>query len=247
MKDFTKETVFRIGAFLVLAMFILSTGCIKYVPVVGGGGEGGTHLPGSGTAQASTISTETSQPSLGVSPSVTVTTPSPDSFEVDQVDPSPYITPDPYKIPYHKPSNWTLTVDPDSVLRIPQFTKNIVLISNATAFRLNVTKGPLYINLTFNPLFSSPDNTNAQGTNSFVYSDAEVVVIDGSSGVVVTKDGYGGIYSSDAQKTITVYQEGPFIITLSGDFIEVNMAISTGSAQIVPQDTSSDSDNDIFG
>jgi len=191
--------------------------------------------------------------SPAISPPVVVTTP-PGYIEVDEVDPEPYVTPDPYKLPYRDHGNWT-TGEPDRIPRIPQFTKSYFLRSNSTAVRVNVTKGPLVIDLTFRPQWTDPDHTGIGSTvdeegnvtpgtsvNSFVYSTAVVTVYSEGSRAIVEQDGYGKEFSVDTEKKITLYHEGSYVITLTGNFIDVNMAIITGSA-LEPVTTGPTSEN----
>lgn len=264
----------RIGIIFLILVFVASAGCIKYLPVGNSGDKERTDssvLPM--TTAISPSIPDSSVPSPADTPPVVVTTP-PYYLKVDPVDPGAYVTPDPYAIPYSYHGNWT-TGEPDRVPRIPQFTKNVILRSNTTAFQVDVTKGPLVIDLTYQPEFSNPDNTglgstdqglpsscnfedagsdcsgnsgtsrsdssdnsvtsggDSVSTNSFVFSGAEVKVFDkNAGGGPVAEEGYGGIYSSDLHKQITIYREGSFVITISGNFIDVNMAIITGSAQV---------------
>jgi hypothetical protein len=260
----------RIGIIFLILIFVASAGCIKYLPVSSGDKEqsDSSVLPAT-TAIPPAVPVSSVQ-SPAVSPPVIVTTPS-DYLRVDEVDPGPYVTPDPYRIPYRNHGNWT-TGEPDRAPRISQFTKNVILRSNTTAFQVNVTKGPLVIDLTYHPLFTDPDNTglgstdqglpnscnfedassdclvnsgtsggDSVSTNSFVFSHADVRVFDkNTGGAPVEEEGYGGVYSSDLHKQIIIYREGPYIITISGNYIDVTMAIITGSAQ-VPATTAPDS------
>ncbi|MDO9036136.1 MAG: hypothetical protein Q7U51_13175 [Methanoregula sp.] len=216
---------------ILLAAMTFSSGCIKYLPT---SNAGDTVVPP--RSQESAL-TNTSSPmakvphmvSPVVSSPVKVTTPA-DYFRVNEIDPKPYITPDPYALPYRDHGNWTIG-EQNRVQKVPQFTKKVVLRSNSTAFLINVTKGPLVVDLTYSPRFPNPDKTSTKGTNSFVFSNAEVIVFDEISNATVAKEGYGGIYSTDLHKKITVYREGPYVIAIRGNFIDVTMVIITGSAQ----------------
>lgn len=228
MKKKMNSTLARIGIVFLLIVFVSVTGCIKYLPI-GTAGTNDTHAVSQDPATTNTASPSGNVPSVNSTavPSFIATTP-PDNLDVADVDPYPYITPDPYRLPYRDHGNWT-TGEVNRVPKIPQFTKEIILRSNSTAFRVNVTKGPLVVNLTFSPQFIDPDHTSLDGTNSFVSSNAEVTVYDAITHITVGKEGYNGIYSSDADKKITIYRDGSFIITLTGNFIDVKLAISTGS------------------
>lgn len=254
MKKKLNSVLARAGIIFLILMFVSSAGCIKYLPTSNGGDKGTQPV----SPEPTVIDTPSPSADLPVNtspavpPAVVVTAPTA-SLKVAEVDPNPYITPDPYALPYRSHGNRT-TGEPGQVTRIPEFTKNIVLHSNSTVFRVNVTKGPLVIDLTYKPRFSNPDQTNLGSAgseesgssgvsmNSFVFSNSEVTVIDEISGAVIAKEGYGGVYSSDLEKKITTYGEGPQIITLKGNFIEVTMAITTGSAPelVTPAPTTSE-------
>ena len=224
--------------FLVL-IFILSAGCIKYLPHNSSGDTTLQTLPGDTpvpTPEPTVINTPlpsdslpSQQPPANVTSLVPATTL--ETISVKEVNPDPYITPDPYRLAYRNLSNRytdSNLVPNDLAPRIPQFTRNIVLRSNSTAFQVNVTKGPLIIDMKYSPLFANPDKTSLEGTNSFVYSNAEVTVF--SNGLPVARDGYNGVYSIETEKKITIYSTGSYVITITGNFIDVTMAIITGSA-----------------
>jgi hypothetical protein len=230
MKNRNKKGVLQCGTILLLLAVVLSAGCIKYLPI-GNAGANGTHpeSPDSVAIDIPATSGTVSSGNSSVVPSAVAATPS-EKLEVVEVDPELYITPDPYRLPYRDHGNWT-TVDASRIPKTPEFTKHIILRSNSTAFSVNVTKGPLVIDLTFSPQFTNPDMTSLEGTNSFVSSNAEVTVINSMTNVTVATEGYNWVYSTEDHKKITVYSDGSYIITLTGNFIDVTMAIITGSAQ----------------
>ncbi len=154
-----------------------------------------------------------------------------DSLEVKNLDPGPYVTQDPYRLPYRNLHNHT-TTHPGRVVRVSQFSQKVVLRSSTTVFHVNVTQGPLIVDLKFDPIFSDPDQTDmAVGIASFIHPNAEVSIYDDKAhGEPIARDGYGGIYSDNLEKRVTVYREGPHIITLSGNFVDVEVFITTGSA-----------------
>jgi hypothetical protein len=242
MKNMNAHIV-RIGIIFLLLIFVSSSGCVKNI-LNNTSGKTETQLVSPApTAIDTPSSSGTVLPgkSPATPPIVVVTTP-PGYIEVDQVDPGPYVTPDPYKLPYRDHGTWS-TGEPDRATRIPQFTKSYVLRTDPTAIRVNVTEAPLVIDLTFRPRWADPDHTGTGSTanedgsvttgtsvNSFVYSTAVVTVYSENSHAIVEQDGYGKEFSVDLEKKITLYQEGSYIITLTGDFMDVNMAIITGSA-----------------
>ena len=252
-----------IGIILLLLVLVSSAGCIKQFQNYTGA-INGTSSESSEFTVIDPISSQVGNPpgnSKGSSPSVAVTTP-PGYIEVDEINPDPYVTFDPYRLPYRDLRNRS-SDEPLRVVRIPQFMKKIVLRSNSTAFSVTVPQAPLVIDLTFSPLFESPDLTGPgltvdtsrkypphkgeggsgeddedeehrvlSGAFAFVYPQAEISIIDAITNETVAREGYGGIYSSDKNKKITLYHDGSFIVTLKGDFIDTTMVITTGSAAV---------------
>lgn len=257
MKINMKKTITGLGLIFLVILFIASAGCIKQVQAVISGDSGSEEAP------YESLSTVTAVPTYSISGNVmstltpTTVTPTPvPHFRVDEVDPYPYITSDPYRLPYRDFSNRAGNVS-DKSGRIPQFSRTFVLRSNATALQVNVTNGPFIIDLVFSPLFDIPDQTGdtgssypsddeedteetsqggdssggLSGSKSFVYSNAEILVINTHTNETVA-DGYGGIYSSDKTKILKIYKEGPYTITLTGNFIDVLIAITTSSQEL---------------
>ncbi|MDP3564310.1 MAG: hypothetical protein Q8R70_07440 [Methanoregula sp.] len=220
-----------IGIFLLVILLISTAGCVnKILPKEGGVQEMSGALIGLNPLNTSAPSLNpSSHGSLPVATPVGVPAPIL-TVSVNEVSPEPYITTDPYRLPYRDHGNWS-TGEPIRVPKIPQFTKSYVLRSNSTAVRVNVTQAPLVIDLTFNPQWENPDHSRISGSSSFVYSTALVTVHPEGSQAIVEQNGYGKEYSTDKEKKITLYRVGTYIITLSGDFINVNLAITTGSAE----------------
>ena len=69
---------------------------------------------------------------------------------------------------------------------------------------------------------------------SFVYSNGLIEVHPAGSHAVIEREGYGKEFSNDEKKRITLYREGSFVIVLSGDFIDIDMTVSTGEAAEKP-------------
>ena len=258
MRFVMKNIIKSLGIVFFVVLFMGSAGCVKQVQ---------TAISGDSIPEAASpvsVPSETIAPPGGISentmpaPAPVTVTPTPlPRFRVDDVDPYPYITPDPYRLPYRDFSNLTGNVS-ENKGRTPQFSRTVVLRSNATAFQVNVTRGPFVIDLTFKPLFEIPDQTGdtgssypskdkedseetsdsggssggLSGSKSFVYSNAEVLFINTHTNETVAAEGYGGIYSSGTEKTVRIYKEGPYIIVLTGNFIDVNIAITTSSLEL---------------
>jgi hypothetical protein len=254
MKKTMNAAPARIGIILLVVTLALSSGCVNKILLPDSGGDTGGPSPLS-EFTLTTTSSPTAEilpiAPTAVSTPVGMITPS-GNLDVNELDPTPYFTPDLYALPYRDHGNWT-TIDPARVIRAAQFRQKIVLRSNTSVFRVNVTKGPLVVDLAFNPVFPDPDQTSMVGgmgeesgektygvsVTSFVHSNAEVSIFDETSGgEPVAMDGYRGVYSNDPGKRITVYREGPHIITLSGNYVDVVMFITTGSApEITPVPT----------
>ena len=266
MKKRMKNFVQTVTILLILLILLASAGCINKIfpkeTATEQNKEGETH-----SSSPYPADTPVTGDALTAGDPVVNGTPQPEKLEVEDASPFPYITPDPYRLPYRDHGNWT-TIDANRVPRIPQFTKSYVLRTNSTAVRVNVTQAPLIINLTFSPVFTSPDQTGDTGKNypsgddddeesddesggggggssralsgsyGFVYPSAEISVIDVLTNETVAKEGYGRIYSTDDEKKITLYRDGLYLITLEGDFMDVGMAITTGNAAVKPVTTS---------
>jgi hypothetical protein len=256
MKENMNIALVRVGIIFLILMFVSSAGCIRHFQNNNSGETEGFSLSVGSAIETQSLSGDiphSNPPSI--SSSVAITTP-PEYIEVADVDPNLYVTPDPYRLPYRDHGNWT-AIDSSRVPKIPQFTKSFTLRSNSSAIRVNVTQGPLIIDLTFSPFFENPDQTGdtsksypsddeeesddesdegpsrvLSGTFAFVYPYAEISVIDAITNETVAKEGYGGIYSSGTKNSITIYREGSFIVTLTGDFVKTDMKITTGSAAI---------------
>jgi hypothetical protein len=250
-----KLTIITYSVLIIILFSVAATGCVKTaqnlldkdtqslpdeMTVSAPPGTPAGTMPADDAQVSMAIATITPQPTLGV----------------NEIDPNPYITPDPYRLPYRNVDN--LTSDP-AIQRvwIPGFTKKVVLHSNSTAFHVDAPEGPLIIDLTFAPQYEKPDQTNDQGSSypsddeeeeeeeedsggeplsgsyGFVYSQAEVTVIDSGTNATVAQEGYGGIYSSNKKKQIVIYRDGSFVVALKGDFIDVTLKIANGPG-IIP-------------
>jgi hypothetical protein len=263
MRKYMNTAPVSIGIILLLLVLVCSAGCIKQIQNYTGG-INGTQSESSEFTVIDPVSSQAGDPpgnSMGGSSSVAVTTP-PGYIEVNEINPEPYVTSDPYKLPYRDLRNLS-SGEPQRVVRIPQFMKKIVLRSNSTAFSVTVPQAPLIIDLTFSPLFESPDLTGPDltvdtsrkypphkgeggsedededeehrelsGAYAFVYPQAEISIIDATTNETVAREGYGGIYSSDKKKKIMLYHAGSYIVTLKGDFIDSDLKITTGSAVV---------------
>lgn len=180
--------------------------------------------------------------------------PAPAPAVISVINPAPYITPDPYRLPYRDHGNYS-AIERVRVPKVPEFSGKYSLRSNTTAISVNVSQAPFIINLTFSPLWDSPDHTSSApskngdgsvsgsgGINSFVFSRAVVAVYPEGSLVPVEREGYGNGYSVDTAKKITIYREGHYVITLTGDFMDVTVDVITGAAaekhtQSIPEPT----------
>jgi len=221
-----------LGIVILLAMVVLSSGCINSVQAMVSGSETDGGLPYEDEYPSGMSLVPGPDAPAGVA-AVMTPAPSPaQTLAVDVVSPDPYVTTDPYRLPYRDHGNWS-TVDAVRIKKIPQYSKSFVLRSNATAVRVNAPKAPLVIDLTFSPQWDNPDQTSG-ASGSFVYSKALVTVHMENSTAIVEQEGYGSGYSTDKEKKITLYREGIFVITLSGDFIDVKMEITTGDGATKP-------------
>ncbi|GAB6285800.1 MAG: hypothetical protein STSR0009_20010 [Methanoregula sp.] len=146
----------------------------------------------------------------------------------------PELTPDPY--PLQHATRITTTAEPDRYVRTAEFRKTYILRGNSTGLIVNATvlKGPLWISFDVRPLYDCLDNPescrgNVKKTVSRPYFT--LTVRDNRTRTIVAEDGYGREYSSQKDnRIIRIYREGWYHLTLTGNSVDVTLAIATGAA-----------------
>ncbi len=81
---------------------------------------------------------------------------------------------------------------------------------------LNITKGPFAITYTVHPKINNPLLVWAKLTVSDPWQR------------IIAEDGYNRGYSSEESKTMTIYREGVYYLTLEGEFATIDYTLKTG-------------------
>ena len=149
----------------------------------------------------------------------------------------PEQTPDPYPIQHAVQIN--ASAEPLRHVRLAEFRQTYVLRGNSTGIVVNATKldGPLWIWFDVNPLYDcigDPDSCRGKTGKSISLPYFTITVRDNQTREIVAEDGYGRIYSSQsANRTIKVYREGRYHLTLTGDSVDITLAVATGAAPVL--------------
>lgn len=167
--------------------------------------------------------------------------PSPDLV----TDALPHITPDPY--PAQHAVQITTTPGPSLRLRYPDYQRTYTLRGNTTGLVVNATSlknGPLWIYFDVEPLYDClEDVESCRGDNVKTISRPyfTLTVRDNQTREIVAEDGYGGVYSSQkTNRTIRIYEEGRYHLTLAGDSVDITLSVSTGAVRnATPQQSAS--------
>jgi hypothetical protein len=231
--------------FLSLLIATVSSGCIKIVQrsIAGGEQAAGSDVSvtkgNSSDAAAIQIPTETANPvtSLETAQNPT-TTPSQPPLVAET---APIVENNPY------PALHTTRINETSEYaqraRKPEFEKTYTLRYNAIGLLVNVTKGPLMVYFDVNPVYDcldNPDSCRGSPMASVNPPYLTITIRDNETRVIVAQDGYGGEYSSQkSNRTVTVYGEGRYHITLEGNSVDVTLSISTGTSPYMTDTTGS--------
>jgi hypothetical protein len=117
-----------------------------------------------------------------------------------------------------------------------EFTRTYVLRGNATGLVINATtmKGPLWIHFDVKPLYDcleKPESCRGEPGQSISRPYFTLTVRDNQTREIVAEDGYGGVFSSQKEnRTIKIYKEGQYHLTLTGNSINVTLSVATGAA-----------------
>lgn len=90
---------------------------------------------------------------------------------------------------------------------------------------IQVTKGPMLVNLGFNPVLIHSANLY---NPDVCYAD--VTIRNLSSGNVVAEEGWGRYYTNVASKQLIVYGPGPYNITVQGREMKITLSIYSGDS-----------------
>ncbi len=159
---------------------------------------------------------------------------SPDLF----IEALPELTPDPY--PGQHAARINITTEPNRNMRGAEFRKTYVLRGNSTGLIVNATvlKGPLWISFDVRPLYDCLDNPEScrGGLGKTINRPYFTLTVrDNRTRAIVAEDGYGREYSSQKDnRTIKIYGEGWYHLTLTGNSVDITLAIATGAAPAIP-------------
>lgn len=165
---------------------------------------------------------------------VSVTVPTPDFVS----DASPILPPDPYPVQHAMRINETLLTN--RYARYIEFSRTYVLRGNSTGLFVNasVLERPLWISFTVNPLYDcldNPESCRGEPGTSISRPFFTLTVRDNQTHEIVAEDGYGREYSSAKDsRTIFIYREGRYHLTLTGNSVDVTLAVATGATPAMP-------------
>ena len=159
----------------------------------------------------------------------------PDLVTSDQ----PVLVPDPYPV-QHAVRIPASTAEPLHHARLAEFKQTYVLRGNSTGMVINATRleGPLWIYFDVKPLYDcieTPESCRGRVDKVINRPYFTLTIRDYPDGGIVAMDGYGQEYSSQkTNRTIKIYDEGRYHLTLAGSSVDVTLAVSTGAAPDVP-------------
>lgn len=219
--------------FLLLLIFIAAgtPGCLKLVQQQ----SGDEHSPGSEplpTRQSSGPGNTSPAFSATLSPSISQASLSPGVVS----DALPELTPDPYPVQHATRIN--TTAEPSLHVRSADFKKTYVLRGNATGLIINATvlKGPLWISFDVEPLYDclNPESCRGNLAKSVSRPYFTLTVRNNQTREIVAEDGYGREYSMQkTNRTIKIYGEGWYHLTLTGNSVDILLSVSTGTAPAI--------------
>lgn len=222
-----------LSCLLVLAILIITVtvvpGCLKIAQQY----SGDRPSEGSGTQSQNAMEFPTTPHNL-VTQTPSETTVSARVIPDLVTDALPELTPDPYPAQHSRQFN--TTTDPSRYVRSSEFKKTFILRGNSTGLSVNATslKGPLWISFTVKPLYDClNDPGSCQGTMAKSISRPyfALAVRDNQTRAIVAEEGYGREFSSQTEnKTLKIYREGRYHLTLTGESVDVTLSITTGTA-----------------
>lgn len=226
----------------VIFLAVISSGCIKLMQQSTGSAGIQQHEvphlePVTAVAIADPVSTSPKVASPRPTPSVIPTT-----FSIFS-DAEPILPPDPYPIQHATQINETPLTNRH--VRYAELSRTYVLRGNSTGLVVNATvlEGPLWIGFEVKPLLDCLENVEScRGgvTKTISRPYFTLTVRDNQTREIVAEDGYGGEYSSQkTNRTIKIYEEGQYHLTLTGNSVDVTLAVATGAAPPVPESQTS--------
>ena len=153
-------------------------------------------------------------------------------------DAAPILPQDPYLIQHATLINATPLTNRH--VRKAEFTRTYVLRGNATGLVVNATvlEGPLWIHFNVKPLYDcleDPESCRGELTKPVNRPYFTLIVRDNQTRQIVAEDGYGREFSSQKDnRTVKIYGEGRYHLTLTGNSVDVTLSVATGAAPPVP-------------
>jgi hypothetical protein len=227
-----KNLVYFFLVFLVLIL-VFASGCLKLMQQSTGNN---TRQPSDALDPIKTVDTTVSiiavQKNSPSKPTLSV----PPAQSCLVTDASPILPPDLYPIQHGARIN--ATPENNLLNRLPEFTRTYTLNGNATGMIVNVVKGPLIISFDVNPLYDcleNPDSCRGNLATSVNRPWMTITVRDNQTRGIVAEDGYAREYSSQQNnRTIKIFGDGQYHITLTGAYLDVTLSIITGASPSAP-------------
>lgn len=147
---------------------------------------------------------------------------------------APILPPDPYPLLHGTQINETSQTNRH--LRYAEFTRTYVLRGNATGLVVNATalKEPLWIWFDVKPLYDcleDPESCRGELAKPVNRPYFTLTVRDNQTRAIIAEDGYGREFSSQKDnRTVKIYGEGRYHLTLTGNSVDVTLSVATGAA-----------------
>ena len=222
----------RAGCVIILVLLLVAAaaapGCLVLMQQpTGEGSHAGVSAPPSDQRQDYPVPSPTVQPVKPPVPQPQKTIAPPPRV----ADALPILTPDPYPLPHHVLPNAS---QPALSPLVPEYTRKYTLRGNATGLTVNVTKGPLLITYDINPLsdcLDQPESCRGTLVKSVNRPYFTLTVRNLTSKEIVAEDGYAREFSSEkTSRTVKIFSEGEYHLTLTGNYLDVTIAITTGDS-----------------
>lgn len=233
-KGYHREKTGIIISLLLLAGLIAGTcGCVRLAQQSMDSGNG-TSLQPDVTASHGVVPVASVAPSRATTPAQKVSVVTTGS-NLQVYNAAPDVTPDPYPVQHGTRINQTSLT---SRYVTPAFTRTYSLGGAPVGLGVNVTKGPFLIYFTINPkvdCLSDPDS--CRGTLGVPVNRpyCTITVTDNLTHKVIAQDGYAREFSSNkTDRSITIYGAGDYLITLTGNYLDITLSLASGDPTPVP-------------
>jgi hypothetical protein len=143
----------------------------------------------------------------------------------------PILPEDPYVMQHGTRINQTGVFN--RAILLAEFEKTYVFRGNATAFHVNVVEGPLIIEYEVTPqvdCLGSLESCRGSNAKPVQRPYFTMTVRDNATHQVIAENGYGREYSSQTINWITIYREGEYHVTMTGNYLDVFVQVGTGQA-----------------